>query len=226
MDSARFPAVSRSDSTSVEPLVASEWPNSRGPSGARWLPRLPFLVAAAAVIGCGAYLVAVGERPGGPMFFLVAAALVLCASVYLLGRSAMAMLREPPVEELRLATGRRRKELEREKQALLKALKELAFDHEMHKISDEDYREFAARYRARATRVMRQLDEGADDLAARIERDLAALRESGATTSVSPATASAPTQGACATCGTANDDDADFCKRCGGRLSAGEAAAR
>lgn len=226
MDSARLPAVPRPDSAPITPLVASERPDSRDPFGARLLPRLPLLVAVAVVVGCGVYLVAAGERPGLPMFFLVAAALVLCASVYLLGRSVMAMLREPPVEELRLATGRRRKELEREKQALLKALKELAFDHEMHKISDEDFREFTARYRARATRVMRQLDEGASDVAARIERDLAALRAGGMTTSLSPAATSAPTQGACAVCGTVNDSDADFCKRCGGRVGAGEAAAR
>ena len=38
---------------------------------------------------------------------------------------------------------------------LLKALKELSFDHDMHKISTEDYEKIAAGYRARAVRVMR-----------------------------------------------------------------------
>jgi hypothetical protein len=93
--------------------------------------------------------------------FLVLAGATLVVSVWLLARAATALLQEPAAEEVRVATGRRRKELEREKQGLLKALKELQFDHEMHKISESDYGEIVAVYRARATRVMRQLDEAA-----------------------------------------------------------------
>ena len=62
-----------------------------------------------------------------------------------------------------MVTGKRRKELEREKQSLLKALKELDFDHQMGKVSDKDFADISATYRARAIRVMRQLDEAGRD---------------------------------------------------------------
>ena len=66
--------------------------------------------------------------------------LALAWVAWLLGHAARALLREPLAKEVARATGRRRKELEREKQALLKALKELELDHEMGKVSDSDYR--------------------------------------------------------------------------------------
>ena len=56
---------------------------------------------------------------------------------------------------------RTRAALEREKMLALRTIKELEFDRAMGKISDDDYREMSARLRARATRIMRQLDAGA-----------------------------------------------------------------
>ena len=105
--------------------------------------------------------------------FLIAAAATVVVTIWLLGRTAIALVSEPQAEEVKVATGRRRKELEREKSALLKAIKELGFDHEMRKISDDDFTEIGARYRARAVRIMRQLDETID-FSVQLERDLAA----------------------------------------------------
>src|SRR4029077_4800396 len=66
---------------------------------------------------------------------------------------------------------RTRAALEREKALTLRAIKELEFDRAMGKLSDSDWHEMSGRLRARATRLMRQLDAG-DGYRERIERDL------------------------------------------------------
>lgn len=73
---------------------------------------------------------------------------------------------------------RARAEMEREKQLVLRSIKELEFDRAMGKLAEADFTEVSARLRARALRLMQQLD--ADEAAprARIEEELAArLRE-------------------------------------------------
>jgi hypothetical protein len=195
-------------------------------------------LAAVLAVGSLAYFLASGTRPGAPLVFAVGGAVALAVSIYLISRSALALLLEPQSDELRVATGRRRKELEREKQLLLKALKELSFDHEMHKISDADYQEITATYRGRAVRIMRQLDEGAEFYRRTIAEELAARRGG---PQKEPAPAEAAPEGpeaadsgaakeapssvvdgrlACARCGAANEPDAVFCKKCGGRVAA------
>src|SRR5262245_39999620 len=81
--------------------------------------------------------------------FLGFGSLAVAWVVLLLGRAALALVREPARDEEVRATGRRRKELEREKQALLKALKELELDYQMGKVSESDYREIGGQYRQR-----------------------------------------------------------------------------
>ena len=139
------------------------------------MTRLLAIAIGSAVITVAAvgYLAASGAGLGAPSVFVVLAALVLCLTVYLIARSGIALLREPEAEEVRRVTGRRRKELEREKQSLLKALKDLEFDHEMGKVGDGDFAEIAGRYRGRTIQVMRQLDETGADLRKLLERDLA-----------------------------------------------------
>ena len=73
---------------------------------------------------------------------------------------------------------RTRVALEREKLLTLRSIKELEFDRAMGQLSDEDWNEMSGRLRARAARLMRQLDAGAGyreqiekDLAKRIEGD-------------------------------------------------------
>ncbi len=80
----------------------------------------------------------------------------------------------------------RRDELVREKKALLKAIKEIEFDHQLGKISDDDAAKLSKFYRARAIEIMKVLDgkvEPAGGAGAetdsmspreRIERDVAA----------------------------------------------------
>jgi hypothetical protein len=103
--------------------------------------------------------------------------------------------------------GRTRAALEREKALALRTIKELEFDRAMGKVSDHDFAEMSTRLRARAGRLMRQLDSGVD-YRQQIEREIAQR--------LGPA----PAAPGCAGCGTTNDPDARFCKSCGARLSA------
>lgn len=141
------------------------------------MKRIFLFVSALAAVALIAYLMVAGARLGAASVFLVIAALVLVLSIYLMVRAGISLVLEPEAAEVQVATGRRRKELERDKQSLLKALKELEFDHRMGKLSVADYNVIAARYRGRAIAVMRQLDEAGGDYKRLIERDLAERRK-------------------------------------------------
>jgi hypothetical protein len=131
---------------------------------------------------------------------------------------------------------RARAALEREKQLVLRSIKELEFDRAMGKLAPGDFEEITARLRLRALRLMQQLDADSVAPRERIERELAERLRGGASSS-SPnslvqdaatepaperAAVPAPTPAAvtCASCGVANDVDARFCKACGTRLAA------
>lgn len=101
---------------------------------------------------------------------------------------------------------RTREALEREKLLVLRSIKELEFDRAMGKLSQKDFDEMAGRLRARALSLMKQLELGSGGYAAEIERELA-----------SRAPAMPAAAGRCA-CGTVNDADAVFCKKCGARV--------
>jgi hypothetical protein len=145
-------------------------------------------------------------------------------------------LTRPEVTLAREAQGRgRARELEREKQLVLKAIKEIELDYQMRKIADADYREMIERYRTRAMRLISEIDAG-DNFRELIERE---LKDRLAADRIAPAPAAkdapapaadtndaaAPAKGetahnACSGCGTTNDDDAQFCKKCGLKLAA------
>ena len=147
----------------------------------------------------------------------------------------------------------RRNELKSEKKHLLKAIKEIEFDHQMGKLDDRDAAEITMTYRARALEIMRLLDEnkGVDyDLV--VEKEVAkriaktgGLAKKSLPAKVDPkadvddedddvpaeAATDVPTlkpevdtgtpkvAGKCAACGTRNDEDAVFCKKCAARLT-------
>src|SRR5437763_15508071 len=67
---------------------------------------------------------------------------------------------------------RTRVALEREKALVLRSIKELEFDKAMGKLSEGDFQEMSGRLRARATRLIRQLDAGGT-YRAQVEADLA-----------------------------------------------------
>lgn len=120
-------------------------------------------------------------------------------------------------------TERHRATLERDKLLTLRSIKELEFDRAMGKLSQKDFDEMAGRLRQRAVTIMKQLDEG-HSYTSVIEEDLKKRlggvrgRLKPAPTDTAPTdTASMDTVNSCA-CGTINDADAVFCKKCGTRV--------
>jgi len=116
--------------------------------------------------------------------------------------------------------------VEEQKRAVLQALKDLEFERSIGKIADADYEELVGRYRAEAKRLLRAVDE-----------DLAPLRERAAAyvadqlgTERPPKRSKPPPKKVedpvCSSCGTENDADAAFCKKCGGKLTPSSKDAR
>jgi hypothetical protein len=119
--------------------------------------------------------------------------------------------------------GRTRAALEREKTLTLRAIKDLEFDRAMGKISEADFAEMGTRLRARAARLIAQLDTERG-YREQIERDIA--RRIGADPTVhvpplSPASVPARDARTCRSCGKSSDLDARFCKHCGSSLDSG-----
>ena len=119
--------------------------------------------------------------------------------------------RQPLSERMRL-------DLEREKALTLRSIKELEFDRAMGKVSTQDFEDMAARLRARALGIMRQLDAGSPAYRALIEKELA--QRVGKAAVDLPRGGDLPRGSLTCTCGTRNDADARFCKTCGSKLVA------
>src|SRR5439155_25240563 len=84
---------------------------------------------------------------------------------------------------------RTRAALEREKNLLVRAIKELEFDYAMGKVSAADYEDMTSRLRSRAVRLIKQLDSAESGYRELIERELASrLGKAGASsaTKVAP----------------------------------------
>lgn len=116
---------------------------------------------------------------------------------------------------------RTRAALEREKMLVLRTIKELEFDRAMGKLSQKDFDEMATRLRTRAVSLMKQLDLGAGAYTSVIEKEVEA-RVAKRKRRLKPASTGALADVAvkACTCGTPNDIDAAFCKKCGARLTA------
>lgn len=145
------------------------------------LTRLPFYpVYLVGILGSLAIFSGVigGGRLTGPGIALslsVGALLWVGRLLFESARSLVSVSSAAEKSEAVAASGRRKKELEREYYILKRAIKELELDHAMGKVSAEDYGEIRVRYRERAVRVLRQLDQG-ESYRAQIEADLAARR--------------------------------------------------
>jgi ribosomal protein L40E len=177
---------------------------SKASSRRRRIPTLVLALAgAAATLGYGLAVARMQPNAELVMLALGGFALTLCAVAFYrmldpLLRPEAAPTGGPLAEPARL------RELEREKQAVLKAIREIELDFQMRKISEADHKEMTQRYRARAMRLIRELDAG-DDYRTLIEQELKhRLSAMAAVKEVS-----------CASCGTQNDPDALYCKKCG-----------
>ena len=135
-----------------------------------------------------------------------AAAVVFTFGFSILGRGGVSMKQRI-----------KRVALEREKMLTLRSIKELEFDRAMGKLSEKDFEEISTRLRARAVGLMKELDERrGGGYRALIEREL----DSRLAARPVPAADASSAVLRCAGCGTENDADAAFCKRCGARIAA------
>jgi hypothetical protein len=195
-----------------------------------------------------AVFVARGESPAGVVLIsltIFAAAVVGLAAL----RTFLPLAGKVTSESTQVLGGRTRAALEREKALALRAIKELEFDRAMGKVSEKDFVDMSGRLRARAARLIRQLDAGSgyrNEIEQEIARRLGESRPGEPTGgaavaaaaseavpadrvqctscgAMSEATARFCTQCGrprCAACGVNNDPDARFCKQCGGGLGA------
>ena len=182
-----------------------------------------------AAVAVGYALVVERMHFGPPMVMFTLGGMTLALTAAALVRMIDPLAGNSPAAVVATRGGRRPRELEREKQLVLKAIKEIELDYQMRKIAERDYREMVERYRTRAMRLMGEIEAG-DDFRVLIERELTMRLklEAGKPTeapapaaaqseAAAPATA-AVTTSTCATCATVNDDDARFCKTCGAKL--------
>ena len=178
-----------------------------------------------AALGCATAMTFITRGQGPTAVILIG---VLMAAAALVGWAALRMIRPlvSPDEDRTVTIGHRtRLALEREKMLSLRSIKELEFDRAMGRLSDEDWREMSSRLRARAARLIRQLDAGSG-YREQIERDLAKrLVDGNARLKPSRSEGEArlrPSRSAervCASCDMGNDADAKFCKGCGQALA-------
>jgi hypothetical protein len=150
---------------------------------------------------------------------VIAAALVGLAAVWLVlqpmiapGRASAAVYEPPDPEET-------------PKGVALAALKEIEFDRETGKLSDEDYNFLKGKYTGAALEALRaetaeaaaRPGAGSGDVEVMIAARVRALR--------SAATSAPPGAPACPACGPRPEADAVFCSSCGQRLQQGGACA-
>ena len=230
-----------SSETSTETAPGAVAPATSLAAGDPGLRPWQFFLLAGMLGATASVIVATGQSPASIIFIsvtIVAAGFVGLA-VY---RTLSPLVSPEQSETPTMLAGRTRAGLEREKTLALRSIKELEFDYAMKKVAQADYEEMIARLRARALRLMQQLDAGTgyrDDIERELQtrlagNQLAGLRsratESDATPA-SPATedlqeerdfstavALAEVVSPACACGTTNDRDAKFCKNCGSKL--------
>jgi hypothetical protein len=187
------------------------------PARARRRVRPLWLGLGGAAITVGYGLGVMHLREGAPLVMMALGGLTLVLSGIALWRVLDPLSRAelPSSDTGAPRSSGRLKELEREKFLVLKAIKEIELDYQMRKIAEADYKEMVERYRGRALRIMSELEAG-DNFRPLIERE---LRDRLALAESAPEKAAAAVAGLCKSCGTKNDADAQFCKKCGGKLA-------
>jgi zinc-ribbon domain len=168
-------------------------------------------------------VVATGQSPAN---IIILSLTVVAVSFVGLGayRILQPLVSTSDIDTPPLIGGRTRIALDREKQLVMRSIKELEFDFAMGKMSQADFDEMGGRLRRRAVGLMRQLDEGGgyrEQIEREVERRLKEMDGAEMPASAT-AEASEPAETMeCSQCGTVNDPDARFCKSCGNRLAAG-----
>ncbi|MGH7295883.1 MAG: zinc-ribbon domain-containing protein [Polyangiaceae bacterium] len=105
-----------------------------------------------------------------------------------------------------------------EKRRVLRALKDLEAEHAIGKIDDADYGVIVERYRQDAKELMRQIDLGVGPLRDEAERIAREYLQRRRVPAAAPSEPAADVRSECASCGTSNEPDAAFCKKCGASM--------
>lgn len=109
---------------------------------------------------------------GVQLVVLVLAGFALLLVIWLLWNSVQALAGESELTfEEAFSLGARTAE-EEQKRAVLRALKDLEYERSVGKISDDDYHEYAARYRAEAKRLIQGLEENLAEGRKQVEAEL------------------------------------------------------
>ena len=177
--------------------------------------RAPLLAALGAAAGLSYGVLGPRLSFGPPLVVLGLGGMTLMLCALALYRVLDPLLRTGPDRVEAPQAPARMRELERDKQAVLKAIREIELDYQMRKVAEPDYKEMLQRYRTRAMRIIRELDAG-DNYRVLIEEELKTRLSAMAAAPV----AAVPGPPACPTCATPNDTDALFCKKCGVKLGA------
>ena len=189
-----------SSETSTESQFSGDFPPQRSDSLQPWqLFTLAGLIGATITV-----FLSRGQSPAAVVLLsltVFAAAAVGIAAL----RMVMPLTSKARPDSTQVLGGRTRAVLERDKALVLRSIKELEFDRAMGKVSEKDFTEMSGRLRARASRLMRQLDAGAG-YREQIEREIEKRLGKAPVVEVA---------GLCSSCGTKNDADARFCKGCG-----------
>lgn len=149
-----------------------------------WFLLFTFAVAGAVLVFL---VVVVGVALDAPTIGLAVACAALIGALRGMWGVVFALSRptvETLVAESEIGAGIGSKaELREEKQRVLRAIKELEFDHAMGKLSDEDFKQVGDGYRLRAIEVLRALDDGNGELHPLLREHLEGLGQTPAMTS-------------------------------------------
>ena len=197
-----------SSETSTESQFSGDFPSQRSDSLRPWqLFTLAGLIGATITV-----FLSRGQSPAAVILLsltVFAAAAVGIAAL----RMVMPLTSKATPDSTQVLGGRTRAVLERDKALVLRSIKELEFDRAMGKVSEKDFTEMSGRLRARAARLMRQLDAGAG-YREQIDREIE-KRLGKAPAVIGGSKQQDPPYAVCAQCQTKNDVDARFCKGCG-----------
>jgi hypothetical protein len=120
-------------------------------------------------------------KPFLPIAFMVLASGALLAAICFMWASLRGLLGESQRDVTQSAAMRKRADLLDEKDAVLRSLKDLEFERQVGKISEEDFKRVEAEFRARAKRILKELDsdlkEHRQKAKALVERELAESTE-------------------------------------------------
>ena len=200
----------RAAGDSHEAVSAGATPRSSGEGRLR--PSQFFALATTALVLATGILLR--DRPAAELVLAVLTVAAAGLGAFALYRTLDPLASRTGTDAPSLVGGRTRAALERDKSLTLRAIKELEFDRAMGKVSDADFVEMRDRLRARALRLMQQL-EGSAGYRERIEEDL--LAYVGRVPRSGPGE---PVARSCRDCNTLNESDARFCKMCGRPLEA------